>query len=124
MATDGPAQFELVPGPGIVNQIWRNLAVFYSLYSQSNQFIFGWRSDRVAALRLVAVFSREADVDVLAGQMSLPIGYLQQKAFYAIGFDRDFLHISPLPFKPPHGRGRRLNHRQSPSYLCSFQGSP
>lgn len=40
-------------GTKIANEIWRNLATIHSLHSQSEQFIFGRRSNRIAALRLV-----------------------------------------------------------------------
>jgi hypothetical protein len=58
----------------IVNEIWRNLAIIHALHGQIEQFVFGGRSDRIAALRLVAVFGRETNIDMLAGQVSLPIG--------------------------------------------------
>jgi hypothetical protein len=64
----------LVTDTKIVNEIWRNFAIIHALHGQTEQFIFWGRSDRIAALRLVAIFGREANIDMLAGQMSLPIG--------------------------------------------------
>src|SRR5262247_482751 len=63
---DRPAQFEVVADAKIADEIWRDLAIIHALHRQSEQFIFGWRSDGIAALGLVAGFGREADIDMLA----------------------------------------------------------
>jgi hypothetical protein len=84
----------LITDMKIVNEIWRNLAIIHALHSQSEQFVFRRRSDRIAALRLVAVFGREANIEMLAGQVAPPIRDVQQEALYPISFDDDFTHLS------------------------------
>jgi hypothetical protein len=39
--------------------------------------VFRRGCDRIAALRLITIFRREADVDVLAGKMSPPTGHVE-----------------------------------------------
>jgi hypothetical protein len=70
------SQFESVTGTKIANEIWRDLAIGHLLYRQSEQFILGRRGDRIAALRLVTVFGREPDIDMLPRLVFLPTGYV------------------------------------------------
>ena len=93
------------------DEIGRNLAVLHPLHGQSQQFVFRRRTDRIAALCLVAIFGGKTDIEMLARQVALPIGYVQQKTFYPVRFDDDFTNVSPLPLEPPRGPGCRLNHR-------------
>ena len=69
------------------------------------------RGDRVAALGLVAVLSRQANVDVLACAMSRPAGDVEDDRLDARRLLDDVDDLRDLP-------------AQSPQYHCSFHGSP
>src|SRR5262249_31740338 len=118
-------QFEWIAGAKLVNEIGRNLSIIHALHGQAEQFIFGRRGDRIAALRLVAVCGRETNIDMLARQVSLPSGYVQHQALYPISFDDDFRRRFPaLELAATRVAARAGPLSQSPSYRCSFQGSP
>jgi hypothetical protein len=76
IAADRSTQFKSVADSKFAHKIRRNLTVIHSLHRQSDQFVLWGRGDRITALSLVAVFSCEADIDMLAGQVSLPTGYM------------------------------------------------
>src|SRR5215475_7868791 len=83
IAADGAAQLEAIAHAKFIEEIRRNFTIFYALNGQHEQFIAGWRCDRIAALGLIAVFGRESDIDMLTGQMSWPTGRVQKQALHA-----------------------------------------
>jgi hypothetical protein len=56
----------------LVDQVGRDLAVVEALDRELDARAVGRRRDRVASLRLIAVFGRQANVDVLSCSMSWP----------------------------------------------------
>jgi hypothetical protein len=78
ITADRSPQFKSVTDTKFANEIRRNLAVLHSLHRQSEQFVFRRRGDRITALSLVTVFGCEADIDMLAGKMSWPTGYMHK----------------------------------------------
>src|SRR5215813_13391526 len=92
-------QLKPIADAQLVQKVRRNLAVLYSLHGHRQQFVFRWRSNRIAALRLIAVFRRESDIDMLTRYMSRPVDGLQHKALDAMRFGNDIAHLRELPFK-------------------------
>src|SRR5207248_377341 len=77
VATDGRAQFDLVADVEVGGEIRRHLAVVDANDGELELLAAGCRGDRVAALGRVSVFGGEAYVDVLAGPVPGPVGYVQ-----------------------------------------------
>src|SRR6516162_6132797 len=69
IAADGAAQLEAIADAKFIEEIRRNLAVFYPLDGQHKQFFLRWRGDRIAALRLIPIVGGESDIDMLTGKM-------------------------------------------------------
>jgi hypothetical protein len=90
----------------LIDEIWRNLAVLHSLHCQSDQFVLGGRGDRIAPLRLVAILAYQPNVHMLAWQVTLPTGYLEEKTFDARRFDDDLTHFNSPPLKSPDRTGK------------------
>jgi hypothetical protein len=111
VAADRATQLDLVAGPELVGQVRGNLAVVEALDRELDARAVGRRRDRVAALRLVAVFGGEADVDMLPGAMSGPAGDVEGDRLDARRLDEDVDDVRDLP-------------DQSPQYRCSCHGSP
>src|SRR5262249_2446593 len=103
----------------IVNEIWRNLAIIHALHSQSEQFVFRRRSDRIAALRSGlgpgGELRKGGRTGGPANSRRAAGGSLPDK------FRRRF-HALELAATRVAVRAGLLS--QSPSYRCSFQGSP
>ena len=72
VAADRAAQLDLIARTQLVGQVRRDLAVVEALDRQLHPVAIGGCRDGVTALRLIAVLRRQPDVDVLAGQVSLP----------------------------------------------------
>ena len=70
VAADRPSKLETVTRAKLVGEVGRHFAVVEPFDEECHVVVVGRRRDRVAALSLVAVFSSQADVDVLAGAMS------------------------------------------------------
>src|SRR4051794_9310085 len=111
VAADRTPQLELVSGPKHLSQIRRDLAVVESFNRESEVLVLGAGCDRVASLCLVAVLGCEPHVYVLACKLTWPVGSFQQDALGASSLRHNLDHARELP-------------RQSPSYRCSFHGSP
>jgi hypothetical protein len=118
VTADRAAQLQLITGTELVGQIRGDLAVRESFDRQRERCVLRRRGDRVGALCLVAVLGGEADVDVLAGDLSRPAGHVEDQRLRAGGLDDDVFDGG----EPPGDACRR--HDQSPEYRCSFQGSP
>src|SRR5262249_61967732 len=80
VASDRSSQLERVALLDLAHQVLRNLSVVESLHCDRHALGLRRRSDRVAALRLVAVLRREPDIDVLAGKMAWPAGGVKGEA--------------------------------------------
>ena len=113
VAADRAAQLELVALPHLPHQVGRNLAFLQALHGQRDCAVLGRRGDRVAALRLVPIFGREPDVDVLAGQVAGPLGHLEDQRADVRGLRDEFAHPAQTPGEPPPN-ARRRRGRQSP----------
>ena len=77
VATDRTSELEGVASLELVGQVRGDLAVVDALDGQGDGSVTGRRGDGVGPLGLVAVFSREADVDVHAGHVPRPPGHLE-----------------------------------------------
>ena len=80
VAADGSAQLQPVADHELVDQVGRHLAVRDALDGEAHAAAVRGRGDRVAALRLVAVLRGQPDIDVLAGQMTWPLGHIEHEA--------------------------------------------
>jgi hypothetical protein len=69
-----------VSGPCLAGEIGRDLAHVDALDGERHAGTFGFGCDRVAALRLIAVFGRQSHVNVLASLMARPT-----RALFSIG---------------------------------------
>src|SRR5262249_34506910 len=58
------------------------------------------------ALRLISIFGRKPNVDVLTWKVALPTVHLQQKTFYARSFDNNVADFGHLPLESLSRRGR------------------
>src|SRR5262249_20344599 len=110
IAADRSPQFELIAGAKVLDEVWRDFAAIHTLHSQSEQIVFRGRSDRIAALRLIAVFGRETQIDMLPREVSLPIAYVQRKALDPVRFDDNSAHLRELPLESPYRLVRRPSH--------------
>src|SRR5215471_5170966 len=104
ITADWATQSEAIAHVKFIEEVRRNFAVLYPLDGQDEQFFLRWRSDRIAALRLIPIVGGESDIDMLTGQMSRPTGRFQQQALHARRLDDDVAHFSKLPLQLP-GRG-------------------
>ncbi len=111
VAPDRAAKLDLVAGPQLVDEIGRHLPVVEPFHGQHELLVLGRRRDGVAPLRLVAVFGRQPDVDVLAGTVARPRRRLEHDASNSRGLVDEGAHRRELP-------------AQSPRYRCSRHGSP
>jgi hypothetical protein len=59
------------------------------------------RRDRVAALRLIAVFSSKPNIDVLAGEVSRPIRAIEHETSDARRFAKDASDFGDAPDQSP-----------------------
>jgi hypothetical protein len=101
VAADGPAQLELVALAELAGQVGRDLAVVEALDGQLDPRPGGGRGDRVGPLGLVAVLGGEADVDVLAGQVPVPVGHLQGQGDDPVGLGPDLGDLGQPPAQSP-----------------------
>ena len=97
VAADRPAQLELVAGAQLTGQVGRDLPVGDPFHREAQPIALAGARDRVAPLRLVAVFGRQADVDVLPWQVPGPARHAQ----------RDLAHVRRL-------LGEVLDRREEP----------
>jgi hypothetical protein len=77
MPADPAADLELIAAAQLARQIGRDLAILDQLDRQCESGFLRGGGDRVGALRLIAVLGGEADVDVLAGEVSGPFGDIE-----------------------------------------------
>ena len=110
-STDRTAKLKLIPDSEFVGEVRRHLAVWQTLDDELDVLLFRRGRDRVAALRGVAVLSRQSDVEMLPRQVAVPGGHVEDEpvragALTLIGDD-----AGQLP-------------GQSPAYRCSRHGSP
>ena len=111
VAPDGAAQLQLVAAAQLVGEVRRHLAPVEALHRQVQLRDVRRRGDGVAALRLIAVLRGQANVNVLAGPVSRPCGWIEDDAPHPGGLVDHFDHGRDLPV-------------QSPWYRCSRHGSP
>ena len=77
VAADRPTQLDPVPRHQVLDEKRRDLALVDELHGDLDSVSVLRSGDRIGALRLVAVFGGEADVDVLAGAVAGPSGDIQ-----------------------------------------------
>jgi len=106
-----PDQLELVARLELADEVRRHLAVVEALDREHEVRVLGSRCDRVAPLGLVAVLSRQPNVDVLAGTVARPLRRVEDDAANSRRLVDEFDDVRELP-------------RQSPQYRCSRHGSP
>jgi hypothetical protein len=70
--TDRPAKLQLVTRFDLVDEVRGDLPVLETLDGQDQVVVFGAGRNGVAALGLIPVLGREANVDVLAGTVPRP----------------------------------------------------
>src|SRR5919106_1272126 len=101
VAAYGATELDLVASAELVGQIRRDLAVVEAFDGQLDACAVRRRCDRVAALRLVAVLSGEAHVDVLPCAMSRPAGDVEGKGRGARSLRDDLDDLRDLPGQSP-----------------------
>src|SRR5947209_2270518 len=111
VAADWAPQLELVARLELADEVRRHLAVVEALDREHEVRVLGSRCDRVAPLGLVAVLSRQPNVDVLAGTVARPLRRVEDDAANSRRLVDEFDDVRELP-------------RQSPQYRCSRHGSP
>ena len=111
VAADRTAELEHVATAQLADEVVRDLTIGQALHRDREAPVFGSRSDRVAALRLVSVLGGEANVDVLARPVAGPLGDVQDDAPDP---RRLVDQLDDLAERPV----------QSPAYRCSRHGSP
>lgn len=104
VAADRTAQLEEVVGPQLVGQVGRYLAVVEPLDQEVQLRELGRRGQRVAALRAVAVFRGQADVDVLAGQVAGPVRDVEHQTVHPGRLGPVDAYRGPPPAQPPLSR--------------------
>ena len=101
VAANRPAQLELVSGLNHIGEIWRDLPALEPIDREHDATVLGCRRDRVAALRLVPVVCREADVDVLSGAVTGPVRQVEHEALRAAGLIDRVHDSTELPAQSP-----------------------
>src|SRR3984957_2623542 len=100
MAADRSSQLQPVSDAKLVDEIGRHFTVGYTLDCQRKQFVLRCRRNRVAALRLVSIIGREANIHVLARLMAERTGGLEQEGLDAVSLGHDAADLGELPFQP------------------------
>src|SRR6202011_6107269 len=101
VAANGTAELDLVAWLELVSEIGGDLTVVDADDGQLEACAVWRRCDRVAALRLVAVFGGQADVDVLPGAVSGPAGDVDGDRLDARRLDDDVDDLRDLPGQSP-----------------------
>src|SRR5713226_7745259 len=97
----GSAELEAIAEFKIVNEVGRNLAVGEPFDGQNKVVVFGRRGERVAALCLVAILGGQANVDMLASQMTWPSRKLEHEVADGRRFLNQADHRRHLPVQSP-----------------------
>src|SRR4029453_8728092 len=74
MPSDRSAQLNCVVGLQLTGEVRRHLAVIQTINREFQRGDLGWRGNRVASFRTVAVLALEAYVRVLPGRLARPHG--------------------------------------------------
>ena len=94
----GAALFQLITHTQFLGEGGRHFPVIDPFDGEGHtRSLLGWRSDRVAALSPVAVFSGEAHVHVLTCSMPYPVGEIKRDTLRACRFCSDGHDFSDLP---------------------------
>ena len=105
-AADRPAHLELVADLHDLGQVGRDLAVVDPVDRDRRSRVLGRARERERALRLVAVGRGQADVEMLAGAVAVPVGDLEHERLRAAATPRS----SRGPAPPSTSSGaRRIN---------------
>src|SRR6202165_4701180 len=91
------AKRHVAPHFRLANQVGRNLAVLEALDRDHEPGVFRRGSDRIAPLRLVAVIRGQANVNVLAGEMTRPVRHLQHQARDSWCLKDQLGHLTQMP---------------------------
>ena len=83
VASDGTAQLQLITHAQFLSEVGGDFPVIDPFDSERHaRCLLGWRSDRIAALGLVAVFGGEAHIHVLTRSMPHPVGQSERDALH------------------------------------------
>jgi hypothetical protein len=100
VTADRPAQLQVVPGPQLVGEIRRDLAVIEPFDGDRHR-LAGRRRDRVGPLGHVAVLVGQPDVQVLPGLVAGPVRHVERERPHRGGLDRYRPDLGDLPGQSP-----------------------